>query len=515
MTQINRVIVVGGGTAGWLTAGVLAARFSETDNNNQRLSITLIESGTVHPIGVGEGTWPTMRKTLASIGITESQLIKRASATFKQASKFVNWHHNSKANAYYHPFSAPQGSANLDITPYWLAGDEHNSQYAHDVCFQPALCEAGLAPKSAPQPNQTFVANYGYHLDAGEFIALLREHCVEKLGVQHLVDDVVSIDQNDLGITALTTRNNGIIAGDLFTDCTGFDGLLIDKALGVSLIDASQYLFADTALVYQVPYDDQHAPIACHTLSTAQEAGWIWDIGLQHRRGTGYVFSQRYQNQEAASQTFANYLKQTSAQSVNPDNFRTIRFKTGYRKRFWEKNCVSIGLSSGFLEPLEASSLMLIEQSANLLAEQFPASTLMMKHARKRFNTRLTQMWEGTIEFLKLHYVLSNNTSPFWQDNRLPASIPSKLADALEEWRYRPISDSDFTSEHSVFSAQSYRYILYGMSDTQRLETLLTSYQRTLKHTEFANKQLQLNQTLIEQLKTRLPSHRGLIERFS
>ncbi|WDT86387.1 tryptophan halogenase family protein [Alteromonas sp. 009811495] len=514
MSQVNRVVIVGGGTAGWLTAGILAAKYGASDDRGQRLSISLIESSTVHPIGVGEGTWPTMRNTLSSIGLSESQLIKQASASFKQASKFVNWHKGEASNAYYHPFSAPQGSARLDISPYWLLKDADKGQYAHDVCFQPALCEAGLAPKVSANGNQSFVANYGYHLDAGEFITLLREHCTQELGVEHIVDDVVSVEQDNSGIAALQTKKNGLLQGDFFVDCTGFEGLLIEKALGVGIQDASHQLFADTALVSQLPYDNPNAPIACHTLSTAQEAGWIWDIGLQHRRGTGYVFSSDYQSTDAASETFANYLRSLTNAPVDEGSFRTISFKTGYRKQFWVKNCVAIGLSSGFLEPLEASALMLIEQSAAMLAEQLPTDTSAMHFAQRRFNSSLTYMWERTIEFLKLHYVLSNNQTPFWQDNRSAQSIPEQLACLLEEWRHRPILDSDFPSTHDVFSAQSYRYILYGMSDTQYSSHSLRGYMRTMNQQTFATKQFQLNHSLVDQLKGRLPSHRGLIERF-
>lgn len=175
---------------------------------------------------------------------------------------------------------------------------------------------------------------------------------------------------------------------------------------------------------------------------------------------------------------------------------------------------MAIGLSSGFLEPLEASALMLIEQSAAMLAEQLPTDTSVMHFAQHRFNSSLTYMWKRTIKFLKLHYVLSNNHTPFWQDNRSAQSIPEQLACLLEEWRHRPILDSDFPSTYDVFSAQSYRYILYGMSDNQSSSNSLGAYMRTMNQQTFAAKQFQLNHSLVDQLKGRLPSHRGLIERF-
>lgn len=511
---MNQIIIVGGGTAGWLTAGLLAATHCKPDDAGNLLSITVIESESVHPIGVGEGTWPTMRQTLSKIGISEADLVKHASATFKQASKFVNWHHSGLGNSYYHPFSAPQGSANLDISPYWLSMHTEQGQYASDVCFQPSLCDEGLAPKMSSQSNQSFVANYGYHLDAGQFIELLRSHCVQNLGVNRIVDDVTSVKQNEMGICGLSTRGHGEIQADLYVDCSGFSGLLIDKALNIELTDASHILFADRALVFQLPYKDPNAPIACYTQSTAQKAGWVWDIALQHRRGTGYVYSSRHQDDEAARETYANYLKLHTSDSIDAPSFREIRFKTGYRKKFWEKNCVAIGLSSGFLEPLEASSLMLIEQSATLLAEQLPADKCVMASVERRFNERLKGMWESAINFLKLHYVLSNNDSAFWKDNRSNESIPFELSELLEEWRLRPVLESDFSRTSDTFSAQSYRYILYGMLDKAECATANSFYKRALKHVDFANKQMSLNKALIKQLQARMPSHRGLIDSF-
>ncbi|NDV90363.1 tryptophan halogenase [Alteromonas sp. 345S023] len=523
MTPINRIVIVGGGTAGWLTAGLLAAKHSQANKQGQSVSITVVESNSVHPIGVGEGTWPTMRRTLAKIGISEHTLITKASATFKQASKFVGWHHtnkindenkNSRQSHYYHPFSAPQGSATADITPYWLSERAGNSYYADDVCFQPSLCEAGLAPKLPNQAKSAFCANYGYHLDAGEFIALLREHCTQQLNVHHLIDDVVNVATGIHGIEALTTLNNGEIKGDLYIDCSGFNALLIEKALGVELKDASHHLFADSALVCQAPYEQENAPIACHTLSSAQTAGWIWDIGLQHRRGTGYVHSSAHQSSHDALHTFTQYLGSVAPSLAVGDKIREIKFKTGYRHQFWKQNCIAIGLSSGFLEPLEASSLMLIEQSASLVAEQLPAHSGVMPHVAKRVNATLTYLWERTIEFLKLHYVLSNRTEDFWQDNRNVDSIPARLAGLLDEWKYRPVLESDFTSATEAFSAQSYRYILYGMVHGNSPFCDSYKYMHTPLNAKFASKQLQLNHAFTRQLHTRLPSHRGLIESY-
>lgn len=505
-TPVTEVLIVGGGTAGWLTAGVIAATHAGKDAFNHRLQVRVIESDGIAPIGVGEGTWPSMRSTLMRIGISEAELVREASATFKQASKFVDWHRHGTHNSYYHPFSAPQGSAQLDITPYWLM-QENAPQYAHAVCFQPALCEAGLAPRSLPGVKPALAVNYGYHLDAGKFIALLKRHCVEKLGVIHIQDRVTEVvtDKHE-GIQALVTEHHGTLSAQLYIDCTGFHARLIEKALGVPLKDYSNILLADTALVTQQPYDNAHQSVSCVTQSSAQEAGWIWDIGLQSRRGVGYVYSSQFHDDNTAEQHLRAYLARTG--KTSPEQLRTIRFKTGHRQRFWQQNCVAIGLSSGFLEPLEASSLMLIEQSALLLAEQLPTVTDVFAQAATRFNRVLSDKWSATIEFLKLHYVLSNRTEPFWQVNRHTDSQLPSLVDKLEEWRYRPIQSHDVLPGADLFSAQSFRYIYYGM----QAKTDMRYWQRQLQHPDFAQQQLHLNQSVIAQYQRQLPSHRAYLD---
>lgn len=502
MKPINQVLIVGGGTAGWLTACLLAANLRDSATASP-FTITLIESATVGPIGVGEGTWPTMRDTLRKIGISETMLIKQASATFKQASKFINWHNSERGNAYYHPFSAPQGSASGDITSHWLAGHD-NQAYADAVSFQPALCEAGLAPKTTDANGQGAAINYGYHLDATQFIALLREHGTATLGIRRIVDDVTSVACSAEGIEKVSTAHHGELTADLFVDCSGFRSLLLEGALGKAKTDCSDILFADTALACQQPYPSPSHPIASCTLSTAQEAGWIWDIGLQHRRGVGHVFSSEFLSEDAAYRQLCEYLGLPEKEV--PD-VRKINFQTGYNPTPWTKNCVGIGLSAGFLEPLEASALMLIEQAATLLATQFPAHTGVMPNVAERFNEAMRQNWESAITFLKLHYVLSNRKEPFWEANCAPYTIPEILLQRLEEWAYRPPADLDFAHRPEVFSAQSYRYVLYGMEGSTRLDC-----RRSYTEDTFARQQFSLNRLLTDKLLTLLPSHRSLID---
>jgi len=502
---IKRIIVLGGGTAGWITAGILAKKHMG-NSINQGIQVSLIESPDISVVGVGEGTWPTMRKTLAQLGISETHFIRECGATFKQASKFVNWI-KAQNDVYYHPFTEPQGFNRIDPAPYWQSSVESAGSFSAAVSFQHYLCEHGLAPKTIANKEFEVIANYGYHLDAAKFITLLREHCVNQLGVEHICDTVEQVKQNDKGdITALQTKQHGEQQADLFVDCSGMRSLLLADTLKVPFVPCDHVFLADTALATQVSYTQDNDPIACHTIATAQTAGWIWDIGLQQRRGVGYVYSSQHCSEEEARRTLAQY---TGCETL--ENAKKINFKPGHREVFWKNNCVAVGLAAGFLEPLEASALMLIETSANFIADQLPADTKLMPLAAKRFNAMMLKKWRGVIDFLKLHYVLSERTEPFWQQHRQTASVPDSLQELLTLWRYRSPNEYDFTDSVEAFSAASYQYILYGVGFKSDFSQMKHLY----KQDELAKKQGLMTQKRIEQLKYTLPTHRELINKVN
>lgn len=497
----KHVVIVGGGTAGWLSASLLAKQ------HGQSVKVTLIESCDIPTVGVGEGTWPSMRTTLQKIGISEAEFITKCNATFKQASKFVNWVANS-GDEYYHPFTAPIGNGKLDIAAYWQDQAHSNSSFCDTVTFQSMLCREGIAPKSIANKEYETVANYGYHLDAGKFAQLLKEHSIEKLGVKHIVGNVTHVNQDaHANITGVVTDSAGLIEAEFFVDCSGFKSLLLGGALKVPFIAKNDILFADTALAMQVPYQDPQQAIACQTISTAQEAGWIWDIGLQHRRGVGYVYSSQYSSEEQARATLKKYV---GPQSANI-SIRKISFQTGHREIFWKNNCVAIGLASGFLEPLEASALMLVETSANFIADQLPLTSDEMLPLSRRFNHVFQAKWRGIIDFLKLHYILSRREETFWQANKQPASIPDSLSQLLALWKHRSPSDYDFLQNYEAFSAQSYAYVLYGAG----YKTDFSLTQHLHNQHERANKLLLMKQQQTNQLALRLPRHRELINQIA
>ncbi|KUJ83292.1 tryptophan 7-halogenase [Microbulbifer flavimaris] len=459
--HIQHVLVVGGGTAGWLTASHLAKKLRARSPDGVR--VTLLESDNIPTIGVGEGTVPAIRQTLQYLGISETEFIRECDASFKQSIKFVDWVHNpvaGRSDYYHHVFDYPD-TRRGDLTPYWLKQAGTGRSFVDAVSVQGLVCDRGLGPKNMTLPEYQGLTSYAYHLDAAKFARLLTRHAVEELGVRHLLGTVEQVRRSDDGdIAAVVTDRHGALEADLFVDCTGFASLLLGQSLDVPFIDRTDVLFADHALAAQVPYGQMDAPIPSYTISTAQESGWIWDIGLPERRGTGYVYSSAHTDHERAETVFRNYL---GAAGENAE-VRRIPMKIGYRDRFWERNCVAIGLSQGFVEPLEATGILVYDATAKMLADTFPANREVMSTVAAQFNRHVRYAWERVIEFIKLHYCISQRTdSDFWLDNRAAESIPEALREKLALWRCQPPSDYDFPSKMEIFNLPNYLYVLYGM----------------------------------------------------
>ncbi len=473
------------------------------------LQVTLVESSETPPIGVGEGTWPTMRDTLRRIGLSETEFVRRCHVSFKQGSRFDGWARGDADDAgdrYYHPFSLPIGHGDVDVVPAWLDAPSGRA-FADLVSPSVQVCDAGRAPKQAQTPEFAAVANYAYHFDAGLFGQMLREHAVSKLGVRHVVDHVDAVLTHENGdIAALQTREQGRIEADLFIDCSGLASRLIDQHFGVPLKSEREVLFNDAALAIQVPYAQADAPLASATIATAWAKGWIWDIGLPTRRGVGVVFARAHANEDEAQSALQSYLDATGAPAERGTP-RLLRFEPGYREKFWVRNCVAIGLSSGFIEPLEASALALVELSAARLCAELPLSREVMEAAATRFNDDFSYRWARVIDFLKLHYALSQrDDSDYWRAHRDPATWPARLRELLPMWRLRPPARHDFGRIDEVFPAASYEYVLYGMGfKPEPLPATAATLQAGQACFEEAAR-------LARRLVPALPGHRSLID---
>jgi flavin-dependent dehydrogenase len=454
--SVQQVVIVGGGTAGWLSACLLAARRPE-------LGITLIEAPDIPTIGVGEGTWPTMRETLATIGIPEAEFLGSCDAAFKQGSRFDGWVDGSAQDSYLHPFTPPPPGDMAALLGVWQS-NEADLPFAAAMTAQHSACAQSLAPRQRTMPDYAGALNYGYHLDAGKFAALLMRHATTRLGVTHVAAQVTGVIGGDDGdIAALQLHDGRTLAGDFFIDCSGQAAILIGGHCAVPWIDRSDVSFNDSALAMQVPVDPG-SPIASQTIGTAHEAGWIWDIALPTRRGIGCVFASRFMDDGRAEEILRTYVAAkvpgADLAALRP---RKLSFSTGHRERFWHRNCLAVGLSAGFIEPLEASAIVTIELSIKALADNFPRRAATMGILAERFNELFRYRWDRIVEFLKLHYVLSRRTEPYWLAQRDPATIPARLAECLELWRDQPPSAWDLPRMDELFCAASQQYVLYGM----------------------------------------------------
>ncbi len=503
--MIKHIVIVGGGTAGWLSAGMIAANKHRYANSN--LHVSLIESPNIKTLGVGEGTWPSMRNTLQQMGINEREFIQQCNVSLKQGSLFKGWRDGSEQDSYYHPFITPPGYYECDLHTHWqtLAPD---MPFADFVSVQSRVCDHKKAPKQFATPDYAGVTNYGYHLDAGKFADLLKEHCINKLGVNYISDDVIGVNSNDKNnITGLVLAKSDELKLDFVIDCSGMHSLLIEKHYGIGLNKCNDVLFNDSALATHLPYSDFNEQIESATVATAQEAGWTWDIGLQTRRGVGYTYSSRHSSDEQAENVLRAYIAKTANESVASKlDIRKISFTPGYRKQFWVNNCLAVGMSAGFFEPLEASALAMVELSLTMLTDEFPVDSAHMAILSERFNKRFTYRWQRVVDFLKLHYLFNTRDEQYWVDARDDQTTPSSLKQLMKLWQYQPPNRHDLTQNEEVFPSASYQYVLYGLGFEPKVSKTLTEAQQ-----QQAQRLFQQNKENQSRFVQALPGNRELV----
>lgn len=470
------------------------------------VSITLVESDEIGILGVGEGTFPIIRRTLGRIGLDESDLIRGADATFKQGIRFQGWKSNPTPDGddwYLHPFQVSAQHTDMDLLPYWLLGVAGKVPWAEVSTVQGRVVEAMRAPKLVTHPNYDAPLNYAYHFDAAKLAQVIRERAMT-LGVKRLIDTIDDVRLDEQGaIVSVQARAHGELRADLYIDCTGLRARLIGDALGSEFTSYRDQLFCNRALAMRVPYEAPDAPIPSCTYATAQEDGWIWDIGLHTRRGIGYVYSSDHCSDDAALKALHRYVGAAARDLPH----RKLAFEAGFRKIQWHKNCVGVGLSAGFTEPLEATGISFVEIASLILCNLFPWSGDYERSA-KQFNAHMTTRYEHVIDFLKLHYCLSQRTdSDFWHDNRAPSSMSENLRDKLEQWRHRPPSFLDVDTSHDIFDENSWQYILYGMG----FQTDISARAGALRFYDDARREFESIRRQSDNAVTAIPSHRALV----
>lgn len=425
--RISRVVIVGGGTAGWMSAAALAKLVAPTG-----VEITLIESAEIGTVGVGESTLPHIRDFNARLGINEAEFMRATRATFKLGIEFRDW--GRLGDSYMHPFGDfGTGGGGAPFHHYWLAGRAIEDIGPLDDYSVPivAAFAARFSPPADDGRSILSTYNYAYQLDASLYARFLREYA-EALGVKRIEGKIVDVAQEaETGaISSVKLERGETIPGDLFVDCSGFRGLLIEQTLKAGYTDWSHWLLCDRAVAMPCAGVGRTEP---YTRAVAMKAGWRFRIPLQHRIGNGYVYSSEYVEQDSAVQELVACLE---GEQMAPPNH--LRFKAGQRTRNWAANCVSVGLASGFIEPLESTSIYLIQASITKLVELWPSHKLDAV-AMREFNRQMDLQYERIRDFIILHYkATERDDTPFWNHIRT-MSIPDSLAEKIELFREKGV----------------------------------------------------------------------------
>jgi tryptophan halogenase len=446
---IRNVVIVGGGTAGWMAAAA-AARF--LDDGQRR--ITLVESDAIGTIGVGEATIPPILGFNALIGIDEREFLRATGATFKLGIEFVGW--DTGADRYMHAFGMHGADiAGLNFHQIWLKlrdrpGIGPINDYAPSAA---AAARNGFALPGQDPRNQIPPLAYAYHFDAGLYAAFLRRRA-EAGGVVRVEGRVTGTERDDgTGhLRAVLLDDGRRVEGDLFIDCSGFRSLLLGEAMGVPFLDWSHWLPCDSAVA--VP-TERSAPLLPYTRATARPAGWQWRIPLQHRTGNGHVYASAHMDDDSAERLLRDNLD--APPTAEP---RRLRFTTGRRARLWEGNVVALGLAGGFLEPLESTSIHLIQTGISKLFALFPDRGFAAVE-RDTYNRFMTSAYDGVRDFIILHYhATRRDDSPFWRQVRTMA-IPDSLAHKIALFRQK---GRLFRYDDELFAIPSWVSVLLGQN---------------------------------------------------
>ena len=486
--RVKKVVVAGGGTAGWLTAAALVQQFGSL------LDITLVESEEIGTVGVGEATFPSIQSFHRLLDLNEQEFMRATKATFKLAISFENW--GGLGDRYMHAFGTIGRSTWMgDFQHFWLAAQEDGfGGELGDYCFERQAAVAGKFATS-----ESVKVNYAYQFDAGLYAAYLRK-LSEPKGVKRIEGKIKSVAQHpETGyVTALNLESGESITGDLFVDCSGFRGLLIEQTLKAGFEDYSPWLFTDRALAVQTPSGKEIPP---YTRAIARDSGWQWRIPLQHRVGNGLVFSSRYQSEDEARATLLANLE--GEPLFEP---RLLKFKAGRRMKSWDKNVVSMGLAGGFIEPLESTSIHLIQIGVTRLMQLFPFSGITPSLIH-RYNEQSKLEYERIRDFIILHYkVTERDDSPFWRDCR-DMQIPDTLAQRIELFKESAMA---YQATDEMFRVESWMQVMLG----QRLRPRGYHHMGRMLGPERLRNALDTLRNSIAGAVAKMPTHREFLDSY-
>jgi tryptophan halogenase len=458
---LRSITIVGGGTAGWLAACVLN-RFCKSKDPKHKLEITLIESPTIPIVGVGEASLPGMVVLLNQLGISESEFFKLTDATFKVAAHFIDWNRDEKGRPieFLNILNAAGAIDGRQLADYFVTFDPARAApdagLAYVRAFSPVaeIVRGSLAPRRPGEPDFSGEVGYTYHFDATKLAVLLKDVATGR-GVKHVLDDVDEVNLDERGfVKSLTLRRQGDHPIDLVIDCTGFRGSILQQALGEPFEPYGDYLLNDRAAVVQIPHKDPRV-IATTTRATAFSSGWNFNIPLTTRVGTGYIFSSQFiSDDKAVEELLAFYGDQ--AKGCEP---RIIPIRTGRVRNAWVKNCVALGLSGGFIEPLEATAIFMTDLGARWLQHYLPTRDFEPELAAA-YNRQVSRVYEEVRDFIQTHYHLNNRQdSEYWRTAREGMKLSDRLQENLKVWRHTTPEDVDLDSAF-LFGGPVYTLLL-------------------------------------------------------
>jgi tryptophan halogenase len=457
------ITIVGGGSSGWMTALYLNTLFNK---ERQNYRIRVIESPDIGIIGVGEATVHSVRFFFAAMGLDETELLRETHGSLKLGILFRNWKKpvGGRTHEYFHPFEQQRLGQGLDIATLWhLSGRGSKERYDQGVSLSAELIAHRHTPKTASSRPYQGVVPYGYHIDATLLARFLRRKAVAE-GVEHVAATVSSATVADGNIQSVET-DQGSFSADFFIDCTGFRGLLIDQLQDDNWDAFSEALPCNKAVAIQRELPDELGPKP-YTTATALSNGWAWQIDLQNRQGTGYVYDGNRLSRDAAEQELRDFLGPDSAVL----KCAHLDMKVGCRKQFWVGNCVAIGLSGGFIEPLESTGLHLINLGAGLLATHQPERNV-PQAIRDSYTRLMRGFYQDLKQFIVLHYCLTDrDDTDFWRAAPDTVRHTPWLQSQLAIWEHKTCEFLDLAGSFSTtFNDENYRYILYGMQHDPEL----------------------------------------------
>jgi tryptophan 7-halogenase len=458
---LKTVVVLGGGTSGWMTACFIRRVVEAADARGQPVKVVCIESPDVPTVGVGEATVPNLRTTLQFIGISEEDFLARTNGTFKHAIRFEQWAQpEAPADYFFHPFDYGAQQTFPALVRHWMIRhpDAPAHAFARDTCVQSALCERLRSAFREGDYAFRGSVHYAYHTDASLLAEMLREHAVGR-GVEHIAARMTAVRRRDNGdIAALALEGGRIVEGDLFIDCSGFRSLLLEKEMGVGHKPFAPHLLCDKAVAMRLPAVEGR-PLVPYTRAIAQPNGWIWRIPLFTREGCGHVYSSAHMTREQAE---VRLRQQVGAPEDTP--VWHLDMRTGCHQRYWEKNCIGIGLAAGFIEPLESTGIYITEIGLRLLADNFPFSLDAVEPLRREFNRSVQDVFDELVSFITFHYTIAGRRdTDFWHDAADPGRRPARLSELMELWQQRPPGPRDAGLQGAQFNYLSYIFVLAGM----------------------------------------------------